>query len=218
MLYNHGDVLDTLHQYIATKHIYIGYINISLTYFHWVIMMEKVAEAWGVEMRRGHTKLIVLTLLRTASLTGYDIMKKIREKTLGFWRLTPGGVYPILQGLEKRGYIKGTRKPEDGRRRKTYEITDEGKKLLETALQKQQQIAKTMRDLISDYARDILNIELPDNIPPFTSNMFSIVNYLKGKPIEDQVRILTKTRERMLKLIKRIDERILQMDVENAKK
>ena len=180
--------------------------------------MEKVAEAWGVEMRRGHTKLIVLTLLRTASLTGYDIMKKIREKTLGFWRLTPGGVYPILQGLEKMGYIKGTRKPKDSRRRKTYEITDEGKKLLETALQKQQQIAKTMRDLISDYARDILNIELPDNIPPFTPNMFSIVNYLKGKPIEDQVRILTKTRERMLKLIKRIDERILQMDVENAKK
>jgi len=180
--------------------------------------MEKVAEAWGAEMRRGHTKLAVLTLLRTASLTGYDIMKEIEERTLGFWRLTSGGVYPILRDLEKKGYIKGTRKPKDSRRRKVYEITDEGKKLLTTALQKQQQIAKTMRDLISEYARDVLSAELPDNLPTLPPNIFSIVNYLKGEPIKEQIRVLTKTRERMLKLIKRIDERIAQIAVEKAKK
>ena len=218
MIYNHGYALDSLHQYIATKHIYMRYINISLTYFHLVIIMEKVAEAWGAEMRKGHTKLAVLTLLRTASLTGYDIMKKIEEKTLGFWKLTPGGIYPILRELEKKGYIKGTRKPKDSRRRKVYEITDEGKKLLKTALKKQQQIAKTMRDLISDYARDVLNTEIPDNILTLPPNIFSIVNYLKGKSIEEQIRVLTKTRERMLKLIKRIDERITQMSVETTKK
>ena len=181
-------------------------------------MMEKVAEAWGVEMRRGHTKLAVLTLLSNESLTGYDLMKKIEERTLGFWRLTSGGVYPILRELEKKGYIKGTRKPEDSRRRKIYGITDEGKKLLKTALLKQQQIAKTMRDLISEYARDILDAELPENIPTLPSAMFTMVDYLKRKPIEEQVRVLTKTRERMLKLIKRIDERIVQISIEKAKK
>ena len=65
--------------------------------------MEKVAEAWGREMRRGHTKLAVLTLLGQASLTGYDVMKEFRERTLGFWTLTSGGVYPILQDLEENG-------------------------------------------------------------------------------------------------------------------
>ena len=181
-------------------------------------MMEKVAEAWGAEMRRGHTKLAVLTLLSNESLTGYDLMKKIKERTLGFWRLTPGGVYPLLRELEKKGYIKGTRKPEDSRRRKIYEITDDGKKLLKTAIQKQQQIAQTMRDLMSKYARDIFNAELPDNIPTLPSDLFTRVDYLKRKPIEEQVRVLTKTRERMLKLIKRIDERIAQIAIEKAKK
>lgn len=181
-------------------------------------MMEKVAEAWGAEMRRGHTKLAVLTLLSNESLTGYDLMKKIEERTLGFWRLTSGGVYPILRELENKGYIKGTRKPEDSRRRKIYGITDEGKKLLKTALLKQQQIAKTMRDLISEYARDILDAELPENIPTLPSGMFTMVDYLKRKPIEEQIRVLTKTRERMLKLIKRIDERIVQIAIEKAKK
>jgi len=180
--------------------------------------MEKVAEAWATEMRRGHTKLAVLTLLSKESSTGYDLMKKIEEKTLGFWRLTPGGVYPILRELEKKGYIKGTRKPKDRRRRKIYEITDEGKKLLKTALQKQQRISQTMRDLVSEYARDILNAELPGNLPTLPSNIFSMVKYLKGQPIEVQTRILTKTRERMLNLIKRIDERIEQIAEEKTKK
>ena len=174
-------------------------------------MIEKVAEAWGTEMRRGHTKLAVLTILSKASLTGYDIMKEIDERTLGCWRLTSGGVYPILRELEKKGYIKGTRKPKDSRRRKIYEITDEGKKLLKTALQKQQQIAKTMHDLIREYARDILDAILPDNLPSLPPDIFSMVKYLKGKPVEEQIRILKKTRDHMHVLIKLIDERLEQM-------
>jgi DNA-binding PadR family transcriptional regulator len=180
--------------------------------------MEKVAEAWATEMRRGHTKLAVLTLLSKESFTGYALMKKIEERTLGFWRLTPGGVYPILQELEKKGYIKGTRKPDDSRRRKNYEITDEGTQLLKTALQKQQQIAQTMRNLISEYARDILNAELPGKLPTLPPNIFSMVQYLKGQPIEIQKKILTKTRDRMLTLIKRIDERIDQISKEKTTK
>jgi len=179
-------------------------------------MMEKVAEAWGTEMRRGHTKLAVLTLLSKASLTGYDIMKEIEERTLGFWRLTSGGVYPILKDLEEKGYIKGARKPTDGRRRKIYEITDEGKKLLKTALQKQQQIAKTMQDLIREYARDILDTELHVDLPTFPPNVFSMVKHLKEKPIQEQERILKRTRKSMLELIKRIDERLEQISVDKA--
>lgn len=193
-------------------------INISLTYLKCSDKMEKEAEEWGIEMRRGHTKLAVLTCLNKESLTGYDIMKEIKERTLGFWRLTPGGVYPILQKLEKKGYIKGKRKPEDSRRRKTYKITDEGKKLLKTALRKQQQIAKTMRDLMSEYTRDVLHIELSDNLQTISPDIFSIINCFKGEPIEEQINVLTKTRERMRKLIKRIDEKIEQIAVEKAKK
>jgi DNA-binding PadR family transcriptional regulator len=167
--------------------------------------MEKVAEAWGTEMRRGHTKLAVLTLLSNKPLTGYDLMKEIEERTLGFWKLTPGGVYPILRELEKKGYITGTRKPQDSRRRKIYEMTEAGQQLLKTALQKQQQIAQTMRHLMSEYTRDILHTEFPEDLPSLPPNLFSVVTYLKGKPPEEQQRILTKIRARLLTLLNWID-------------
>jgi len=173
--------------------------------------MEKIAKAWAEEMRRGHTKLAVLTILSKESLTGYDIMKEIEESTLGFWRLTAGGVYPILRKLEEKGYIKGTWKPKGARKRKIYEITDEGKQLLKTALQKQQQIAKTMDGLIHEYARDILDTKLSYNLYPLPLDFFSIAEYLKGKSIEERISLLKKTRDQMLILIKRIDERLEQM-------
>ncbi len=179
-------------------------------------MMEKIADAWGTEMRRGHTKLAVLALLGKESLTGYDIMKEFEEKTLGFWKLTAGGVYPILRELEKKGYIKGKLKPKGGRRRKIYEITDEGKQLLKTALKKQQKIAKTMEGLIREFARDVLETEPPTDLIDKVMNFFSLEERLKKKPVEEQVRILNQFRSHILKILKNIDTRIENlMNVKN---
>ena len=170
--------------------------------------MEKVAEAWGAEMRRGHTKLAILTLLSKATLTGYDIMKEFSDKTLGLWKLTSGGVYPILRELEKKGYITGVWDARGSRKRKIYEITEEGKQLLKTALQKQQQIAKTMNGLIREYALDVFGTEPPIGLMDKAMNFFALEENLKEKPIEEQVRILNRFRSRVLKILKNIDERL----------
>ena len=65
--------------------------------------------------------------VQTASETprhGYDLIRAIREKG---WAGGAGSVYPLLGALEAAGFIAGR---DEGERR-TYELTEKGRKLLE---------------------------------------------------------------------------------------
>lgn len=175
--------------------------------------LDKVADSWSGQMRRGYTKLAVLVLLHRESLTGYDIMKKIDEKTLGLWRLTPGGVYPVLKELEENNYITGEWETKSGRKKKVYQLTDEGKKLLTTALQKQQQMADTIRNLFQEFAREVLSTEVKSM--PILNGFLNISPLARGmeeKSVDEQIQILTHIRTRMHKALKFVDERLQKLE------
>jgi DNA-binding PadR family transcriptional regulator len=75
-------------------------------------------------LRRGILKFALLKLLAEMPRHGYDLMRVFREKG---WGGGPGSVYPILGALEAAGLIVGR---DEGERR-TYEISDKGRRLLE---------------------------------------------------------------------------------------
>jgi DNA-binding PadR family transcriptional regulator len=75
-------------------------------------------------LRRGFLKFAMLKLLAEAPRHGYDLIRAIREKG---WAGGAGSVYPILGALEAAGYIVGR---DEGDRR-TYELTEKGRKMLE---------------------------------------------------------------------------------------
>jgi DNA-binding PadR family transcriptional regulator len=50
-------------------------------------------------------------------------MRRLEEKSEGFWRPSAGSIYPTLQLLEDSGQVRAS--DQDGRR--TYELTDEGR-------------------------------------------------------------------------------------------
>jgi len=175
--------------------------------------LDKVADSWRKQMRRGYTRLAVLVLLHGEPLTGYDIMKKIDEKTLGFWRLTAGGVYPILNKLEEDNYISGNWTSESGRRKKVYKLTDNGEKLLATALQKQQQMTETIRKLFKEFARDIIGEEITSM--PMLERLLSFSPLTRGmeeKSVEEQIKTLTNIRTRILTNLKFVDERLQKLE------
>jgi DNA-binding PadR family transcriptional regulator len=58
---------------------------------------------------------------------GYQLMQAIEERSGGFWRPSPGSVYPTLAQLEDEGLIRSVEA--DGARR--FEITDAGREHLE---------------------------------------------------------------------------------------
>jgi DNA-binding PadR family transcriptional regulator len=82
----------------------------------------------GGRARRGDVRLALLRLLAEGPRNGYQLMQAIEERSEGFWRPSPGSVYPTLAQLEDEGLIRSEQI--EGARR--FEITDAGREHLES--------------------------------------------------------------------------------------
>lgn len=85
----------------------------------------------------------VLSILQNSPRNGAEIMDQIELATQGWWRPSPGSVYPTLEELQKEGNIK---KLEDGR----YEITERGKQEFEWPWGVQKKQPHTMEEALTE--------------------------------------------------------------------
>jgi DNA-binding PadR family transcriptional regulator len=76
---------------------------------------------WKI-FERGDLKFVILRLVSTRPMHGYEVMKALEEESQGYYRPSPGSVYPTLQMLEDEGYV--TVEEQEGK--KLYTITEEG--------------------------------------------------------------------------------------------
>jgi DNA-binding PadR family transcriptional regulator len=74
-------------------------------------------------MRRGDIRQALLRALLDGPAHGYEVMRRLEERSGGLWRPSAGSVYPTLQLLEEQGLL--TSREEGGKR--VYELTDEGR-------------------------------------------------------------------------------------------
>jgi PadR family transcriptional regulator PadR len=71
---------------------------------------------------------MVLGILAHGESYGYAILKQVDEVSGGELAWTDGLLYPLLHRLERLGHIEsGWRVSPTGRRRKYYQITDQGR-------------------------------------------------------------------------------------------
>lgn len=74
---------------------------------------------------------LVLAILAEGESYGYAILKRIRELSDGELTWTDGMLYPLLHRLHRLGYVTTDwRTPPEGRRRKYYVITEDGRAAL----------------------------------------------------------------------------------------
>lgn len=73
--------------------------------------------------RSGEVRLALLSLLDQAPGHGYDLMKRLEERSGGLYQASAGTIYPVLQQLEDEGLVRS--RESDGK--KVYEITDAGR-------------------------------------------------------------------------------------------
>jgi DNA-binding PadR family transcriptional regulator len=78
---------------------------------------------------KGFIRYHVLESLSEKPMSGSEIMDEIEKRTNGRWKPSPGSVYPLLAWLQDNGYLKEL--PTDQSGLKRYELTQNGKKLLE---------------------------------------------------------------------------------------
>ena len=74
---------------------------------------------------------LVLAILEHGESYGYAILKRVRELSSGELEWSDGMLYPLLHRLRRLGYVTTEwRTPTEGRRRRYYAITDDGRSAL----------------------------------------------------------------------------------------
>ena len=145
---------------------------------------------------KGFIRCRVLEALSEKAMSGSEIMEEIQKQTGGFWKPSPGSIYPLLSWLQDNGCIKEL-PMENGLKR--YELTDGGKALLE----EQKKIRKKFREEVGF---------LP---APFFDNLFMKISPSKKVEIHNSIRNLAIA---FFKLGTALQENFSEQAIDEAKK
>ena len=86
------------------------------------------------QLRKGSTPLLILSVLSSEKMYGYQIMRELERRSEGYFSMTAALLYPALHQLEVDGLLKSDWQEGQGKRkRKYYSITPKGRKALTTS-------------------------------------------------------------------------------------
>jgi len=101
--------------------------------------------------KQGTLELLILRLLSSGNLNGWDIMQRIQLISGEVLSVTPGALYPALHRLEARGLISAVWRPsENNRKAKFYDVTARGRKQLETQRQQWERFSQAVAMVLRD--------------------------------------------------------------------
>ena len=96
----------------------------------------------------GVPELMILRLLQTRAMYGYEIVEAIRTESGDVVSLGEGVVYTVLHALEREGALKSHRKTVEGRSRVYYTLTTAGLKRYGDLAQNWSALADAIRTVI----------------------------------------------------------------------
>jgi transcriptional regulator len=101
--------------------------------------------------KQGTLELLILRLLSSGNLNGWDIMQRIQLISGEVLSVTPGALYPALHRLESRGLISAAWRPSDNNRKaKFYGLTARGRKQLDTQRKQWEQFSAAVALILRD--------------------------------------------------------------------
>lgn len=97
-------------------------------------------------MIKGYLKYFVLKFLDKEDMTGYSLMKRLKE--VAGKKPSPGSMYPLLKDLEKEGYVTVRKEG----RTKVYSITKKGKEFFKKFKKEKDSLFKKVNNSMSALA------------------------------------------------------------------
>ena len=94
---------------------------------------------------KGFLRYELLRLLNEKPMSGSEIMTEMEKSTNGYWKPSPGSIYPLLAWLQDRKHIKDAPEQEPGIKR--YMLTEEGRKFLKDQAEAREEFAKRFKNL-----------------------------------------------------------------------
>ncbi len=85
------------------------------------------------DLYAGFIRLHILHHAATERIFGLGIIEELARHG---YKISPGTLYPILHGLEEKGYLVSMREEAGGRIRRVYELTSTGRQVLQSAKEK----------------------------------------------------------------------------------
>jgi len=122
--------------------------------------------------------MMVVSLLSSSPKNGVEIMDGIEAMTRGWWRPSPGSIYPLLERMAAEGTIK---KRDDGR----YELTPKANAELEISFGTMSHGPRTSGEALAEM----------QNMATFLED--------KARTSPDEIRLL---KEKLKALAKRLEE------------
>ena len=93
---------------------------------------QSAATAQRAEVVRGTLEMLALQLLCVEPMHGWGLSVRLRELSRDVFDVNQGSLYPALQAMLRRGWIKAEwRASENNRRARYYRITAEGRRQLD---------------------------------------------------------------------------------------
>jgi PadR family transcriptional regulator PadR len=89
----------------------------------------------------------VLAILAEGESYGYAILKRVRALSAGELEWTDGMLYPLLHRLVRLGFVTTEWRTPEGRRRRYYTITDEGRAALAGQLRQWATVTRALNDV-----------------------------------------------------------------------
>jgi DNA-binding PadR family transcriptional regulator len=123
-------------------------------------------------------RMMVVALLSSSPKNGVELIDGVEAMTRGWWRPSPGSVYPLLERMAEEGTV---RKREDGK----YELTPKANAELEVSFGSRFRSPRTTEGLVTELQSLVLYAE----------------DLAKSKPDE-----LAEQREKLKDLAKRLDD------------
>jgi PadR family transcriptional regulator PadR len=93
------------------------------------------------ELYSGLVRLHVLYHATREPVFGYGMIEELNRHG---YKLGPGTMYPLLHGMEKRGWLKSAKQKVAGRRRRVYVATRTGRQALKIG---QEQVRELFEEL-----------------------------------------------------------------------
>jgi PadR family transcriptional regulator PadR len=102
-----------------------------LWFYAWCFESREVDVHIDKDLVAASATPLVLAILAEGESYGYAILKRVRDLSGGELEWTDGMLYPLLHRLRRLGYVTTEwRTPPEGRRRRYYAITDDGRAAL----------------------------------------------------------------------------------------
>jgi DNA-binding PadR family transcriptional regulator len=102
--------------------------------------------------RKRGLRMLIVSLLQSSPKNGVEIMDGIETMTRGWWRPTPGSIYPILTKMTDEGTLK---KLENGK----YDLTPKARKELEYSFGPRRRKDRTTSETVDDLQNLISYLE-----------------------------------------------------------